>query len=355
MSNVSVDGKASRYQAGSLELDIFTMNPHPIKNSKCLHGCAMVAALAIAATMTVHTEEVFSTDFITIPAELDITQGGIPYSQRPFDYAGSGLKAEGDQEIDVTELGLSGQWLFTPTAGDYNATLTLTGLESHSTLNIGFFLNTGGGLDGFNGGQNDSLEIKIDGVSVFGPNPFGGRFPDRPGWGDTPVGQGAAIIRKSGDNGAPASNLNSHRTGAWGHDALYDMSLDPSLQGIAHTASTATIEFITNRNEGDSDEYFALANLEVETDSSGDGKPFQITAIDYSSEDSMVTLTWPSSEGQKFKVVFSYDLIARDETWADGDLDDDVTAGAGEETTRSFPLETILEDRNVLFFRIERQ
>ncbi len=46
---------------------------------------------------------------------------------------------------------------------------------------------------------------------------------------------------------------------------MYDLSLEPSLQGISHTASTATIELIINRSEGDTDEYFGIANLEVAT------------------------------------------------------------------------------------------
>ena len=80
----------------------------------------------------------------------------------------------------------------------------------------------------------------------------------------------AAIIRKLGESGAPTSNLNAYRTGGWGHDALYDLSLEPSLQGISHTASTATIEFIINRNEGDTDEYFGIANLVVQIPDTAD-------------------------------------------------------------------------------------
>lgn len=217
-----------------------------------------------AGGLTAHGTTVFTSDFSTIPGNLDITAGAVPYSQRPFDYAGSGSSAEGDQDIDVTALGLSGQWLFTPTAGVHRAVLNLSGLDPHDFIDIGFFLNAGGGLDGVSGGQDDGVEVIVDGVTLFKGN-FGGRSPDRPGYGDTPEGQAAALIRKLGEGGAPSSNLNDYRTDGWGHDALYDMSLEPSLQGIPHTASTATIEFITNRSEADGDEYFGLSNLVVET------------------------------------------------------------------------------------------
>lgn len=206
---------------------------------------------------------IFSTDFSTIPANLDITGGSVSYTQRAFDHAGSGNASEGDQDIDVTALGLSGQWLFTPTEGQYVATLNLEGLTPGGNLDIGFFLNAGGGLDGEFGGQNDSVEVRKDGVTLFS-GLFGGRSPDRPGYGDTLEGQAAAIIRKLGESGAPSSNLNDYRTDGWGHDALYDMSLEPSLQGVPITASTATIELIVNRSEAPTDEYFGFANLTVD-------------------------------------------------------------------------------------------
>jgi hypothetical protein len=206
---------------------------------------------------------IFSTDFSSIPSNLDITAGDVAYTQRGVDFAGTGSTVEGAQDIDVTALGLTGQWLFTPSEGRYVATLNLDGLTPGGTLDIGFFLNAGGGLDGAFGGQNDSVEVAKDGVTLFNAV-FGGRSPDRPGYGDTPEGQAAAMIRKAGESGAPSSNLNEFRTGAWGHDALYDMSLEPSLQGVPITASTATLEFIVNRSEAPTDEYFGLANLTID-------------------------------------------------------------------------------------------
>ena len=295
----------------------------------------------------VHSATFFSTDFAgELPAELNVDAGDVAYIQRPFEYAGSGNSSEGDADIDVTALGLSGEWLFTPIAGTYNATLSLTGLGPHSSLDIGLFLHAGGGLDGIDGGQDDGLEIIVDGTTVFHEH-FGGRSPDREGYGDTPAGQAAALIRKSGQAAAPVSNLNSYREGGWGHDALYDLSLDPSLQGIAHTASTATIQFIVNRNEADTDEYFGLANLVVSD--SGPGRAFEITAFDYSADTRTVTLTWPSSPTETFAVKYSTDMI----DWG-ADLDDNVSADAGESTTATFKLPVDLVETLRVYFRIEK-
>ena len=228
----------------------------------------MIAMLAIAPIASVQAAGIFSTDFDgALPPEVNLSgaESTTAFTQRPFDYVGSGNSSEGAAEIDVTALGLSGGWLFTPIAGNYNATVNLTGLVAHNTLDIGLFFNAGGGLDGADGGQIDGLQIVLDGISIFDEN-FGGRSPERPGYGDTLAGQTSAVIRKLGVSDAPISNLNAYREGGWGHDALYDLSLDPSLQGIAHTSSTATIEFIVNRSEADTDEYFGLANLVISDD-----------------------------------------------------------------------------------------
>lgn len=308
------------------------------------------AVAFFASSSLVYTETVFSTDFSRVPSELDVAQGGVPFTLRAFDYVGSGQSTEGSQSIDVGEFGATGQWLFTPTAGNYKATLTLSNLGPHRTLDIGFLLLAGGGIDGYFGGQNDGVEIMVDGQTVFGPIGFGGRSPDRPGYQDTDEGKAAALIRTQGVDGAPASNINSYRTGAWGHDALYDMSLDPSLQGIPHTASSATIEFIANRSEADNDEYFGFANLVVETDAGGGRSIPEITQVNYVAETNTINLTWPSSEGETYTVFYSFDLV----DW-NNELDDNAVAGAGERTSQSYSLNGIVTDQKVVFFRIQRQ
>lgn len=315
-------------------------------------GGSIPPAIAfLASANLVYTETVFSTDFSSIPSELDVAQGGVPFALRAFDFVGSGQSTEGSQSIDIGEFGATGQWLFTPVAGDYKATLTLADLGVHSTLDIGFFFLAGGGLDGYFGGQNDGLEIKVDGQTVFGPTGFGGRSPDRPGYQDTDEGKAAALIRAQGVDGAPASSMNTYRTGAWGHDALYDLSLDPSLQGIPHTASSATIEFIANRSEADNDEYFGFANLVVETDAGGGGqKGLEITEVSYVADTNTVNLTWPSREGEVYTVFYSFDLV----DWSN-ELDDNVVAGAGDRASQSYSLDGIVSDQKVVFFRIQRQ
>ncbi len=60
---------------------------------------------------------------------------------------------------------------------------------------------------------------------------------------------------------------------------------------------------------------------------------FAITALDYSSDDQLLTLSWNSREGETYTVKYSRDLS----NW-DGDLDDGVAADAGDTTTRTFDL-----------------
>ena len=103
------------------------------KKSSPFHPSVILGALMLCSLTPVHSATFFSTDFAgELPAELNVDAGDVAYIQRPFEYAGSGNSSEGDADIDVTALGLSGEWLFTPIAGTYNATLSLTGLGPHS-------------------------------------------------------------------------------------------------------------------------------------------------------------------------------------------------------------------------------
>jgi len=78
---------------------------------------------------------------------------------------------------------------------------------------------------------------------------------------------------------------------------------------------------------------------------------FNITAIDYSPSDNMLTLTWDSTEGTPYAVRWSLDMS----NW-DADLDDGVLGDAGDSTTRTFDLTAAgLADPQRVFFRVERQ
>jgi hypothetical protein len=79
---------------------------------------------------------------------------------------------------------------------------------------------------------------------------------------------------------------------------------------------------------------------------------FQITAIDYSPADNMLTLTWDSIPGEVYAINYSSDLV----NW-EGKLDDAIAAASdAAETSSSFDLASLgLGNREKLFFRVEKQ
>jgi hypothetical protein len=86
----------------------------------------------------------------------------------------------------------------------------------------------------------------------------------------------------------------------------------------------------------------------------GAAQDFAITAINYSAEDKMLTLTWDSQPGERYVVKYSTDLI----DWG-ADLEDDVPAGIGETTTATFELAGFVGDQEdaprAYYFRVEKQ
>jgi len=81
------------------------------------------------------------------------------------------------------------------------------------------------------------------------------------------------------------------------------------------------------------------------------GEAFTITAVDYSPGDQMITLTWPSREGEVFAVKYSRSM----DNWG-ADLDDGVEAEVGSEsTTRTFSLAAAgLDGAQRMYFRVEK-
>jgi hypothetical protein len=79
---------------------------------------------------------------------------------------------------------------------------------------------------------------------------------------------------------------------------------------------------------------------------------FEITAIDYSPADTMLTLTWDSIPGEVYAIKYSSDPVS----W-EGNLDDAVDAASdAAETSRSFDLASLgLANREKLFFTAEKQ
>lgn len=79
--------------------------------------------------------------------------------------------------------------------------------------------------------------------------------------------------------------------------------------------------------------------------------PLEITSIDYTPADSMLSLTWNSREGAEYAIQYSTDMTS----W-DLDLETNIVGDPGESTTRTFNLaDKGLDGSGKLFFRVEQQ
>jgi ELWxxDGT repeat protein len=173
------------------------------------------------------------------------------------DFYGLGMRAEYFDLSDGVTLGAipdvaDGKFLRNTSDGGHTV-LTLTGLPAHDVLDLEFLLAAIGAW-GANG--PDRFNVLVDGVSVFSHRlnnsavadplayvaPAGGRLVDR-----EDRGFGLAV------------------------DSLYDFGVEPSLRGIAHTASSVTIEFFADGDgwTGGATESFALDHVRVATGTTG--------------------------------------------------------------------------------------
>ena len=134
-------------------------------------------------------------------------------------------------------------------------TLTLTDLPAHTSLSISMLFAAIDSLDGtgtFPAG--DFFTITLDGTEVFRES-FANATVDQIQSYDPPA---AAILARRVDLGFSGP-------GGYYTDSAYDFGQDPSLQGLPHTAESATLVF-TLEGEGVqdiNDESWALDNLRV--------------------------------------------------------------------------------------------
>lgn len=124
-------------------------------------------------------------------------------------------------------------------------TLTLSNLPAHDSVSVQFLLAIIDSWDG-NGGNPgpDSFEVKVDGNTVFS----------------------AVFASASGSSdyaGAPFA-VGNFGWNSW-NDYLYDFTNVASLNNIAHTASSLTVEFTAAGPgwQGGSDESFGVDNVNV--------------------------------------------------------------------------------------------
>ena len=128
-------------------------------------------------------------------------------------------------------------------------TASLFGMPAHTTVSIDFLLAVIDSWDGLSGGFGpDIFEVKVDGVTVF---------------------SAGYDIFDSGDQspvrGTQLAYNQSLGFGSW-NDAAYDMASVAALNGIAHSASNMTVQFLFANSQGIEDESFALENLRISAD-----------------------------------------------------------------------------------------
>lgn len=134
-------------------------------------------------------------------------------------------------------------------------TVTLSDLPPHETLSLGLLFAAIDSLDGegtFPAG--DYFKITLDGVIIFRES-FANAIVSQVQSYDPPA---EAVLARHQD-------LGFQGPGGYYTDSAYDFGLDPSLQNLAHTASTATLKFELEGEGVQSidDESWAIDNVRV--------------------------------------------------------------------------------------------
>lgn len=137
-------------------------------------------------------------------------------------------------------FGFGSFFLHNPTNPAQITTLTLTGLQAHTSIDLDFLLATIDSWDHNTAFGPDIFNVRVDGNLVFSD------FMDHVAL------PGFIVDTTLGFNGAFG-------------DAATNMGVNPLFDGIAHTASTLTIEWFASGSgyQGGTDESWAIDNIVV--------------------------------------------------------------------------------------------
>ena len=201
---------------------------------------SLVAAAAFAVAGVAHAQLVFSSDFNSVPADVN---AGTALLTGVQGYAGLGQP--GNQ--------FGGQFLRSATAN--KVTLTLLNLPAHDALSVQFLFAAIDSLDGtgtFPSG--DYFRIDIDGVNRF-----------RESFANALDSQVQSYVSPTGVELARKADLGFGGPGGFYRDSAYDLGADPTFQQFAHTGSSVTIDFWMEGVGLQSldDESWAMDNLRV--------------------------------------------------------------------------------------------
>jgi PEP-CTERM motif-containing protein len=194
----------------------------------------MITAGLLIGAQTLTAGQVFFSDFESgTPAEV-----------------GGYVNRASTEQYPTFAPSFSNWFLWNDTTGNPASptTLTLTGLPAHTFLDISFMLAVIDSWDGTGAGPDgpDFFNVKVDGSPVF---------------------SGAYNNTNAGD---PYSGTRLFFNQEAGFNSSFgDSAYSLALKGIAHTTSTATIEFFASGAgwAGLTDESWAVDNLDVSTSS----------------------------------------------------------------------------------------
>ncbi|WP_259367148.1 MULTISPECIES: PEP-CTERM sorting domain-containing protein [unclassified Colwellia] len=162
---------------------------------------------------------------------------------RPSELTGWDLEAMGSgNEGSFSDYGFSGTNWLRSSGISSTATLTLTGLASHTAINLDFLFAIMDSID-----PNDYFNVSVDNKLVFNA--------PMTAWSSPSPTYGTRLVSKrqlAGTNGQ-----------YWSKDSAFDLGTLASIQNISHTASTVKIDFLAQIDEGKSNESFAIDDLSV--------------------------------------------------------------------------------------------
>ena len=192
--------------------------------------------------------------------------------------------------------GFEGNFLRNLTSGNPadTTTITINDLPPHDRLSIGFVLAIIDSWDGDAGG-GDFFTVRVDGENVFSHT-----FHSQDNGSQSYVAPQGVELARSIDLG--------FSSGPESLDSAYDLSKEPSLQDIAHSGESVTIEiFASGANwEGGDDESWAIDNFEVRT--------YQSAQVDLISQGSVWLYLDDGSDQGRDWISDDYD----DSSWRSG-------------------------------------
>ena len=146
-----------------------------------------------------------------------------------------------------------------------STTFTLSGLQAHTSLSVGFLLAVIDSWDGMagNGCAPDQFNVKLDGTTIFSTD-FGNVRNGACGAHPQTYGTSNALLFPGPNNIDFDPSSTSVGFSGW-NDAAYDMALESLFQNIAHTGNTATFEVFASGAgwQGGGDESWAVDNVRV--------------------------------------------------------------------------------------------